>query len=103
LGEVQAGTKKHIRRKLQGKFGESPLIFPDDNGKLLVIPDNLKITTLAAEPMRTKGELNSLKEGNSDPLQRIRKAAVYIRAELKKSQAQANSFPNRISENPCSW
>jgi len=87
---VQASTKKHIRRKLQGEFEESLLIFTDDNGKLLVIHDNLKITTRAAEQMRTKGELNSLKEGNSDPLQLIQKAAVYIRAELTKSQAQAN-------------
>ena len=76
--EVQASTKKHIRRKLQGEFGESLLIFPDDTGKLLVIPDNLKITTLAAEQMRMKGELNSLKRGNTDPLQLIRKAAVYL-------------------------
>ena len=88
--EVQVSTKKHIRCKLQGEFGESLLIFPDDTGKLLVIPDNLKITTLAAEQMRMKGELNSLKEGNTDPSQLIRKAAIHIRAELKKSEAQAN-------------
>jgi len=37
-----------------------------------------------------KGELNTLKESNSDPLQLIRKAAVYIRSQLKKFQAQAN-------------
>ena len=80
-------TMKHIWHKLQGEFGEGLLIFPDDNGKLLVIPDNLKITTLAAQQTRMEGELNSLKEGNSDPLQLIRKAAVYIRAELKKCQA----------------
>ena len=103
--EVQASTKKHIQRKLQGEFGESLLIFPDDTGKLLVIPDNLKITTLAAKQMRMKGELNSPKEGNTDPLQLIQKAAVYIRAELKKSEAEANlgwskqtfdPFPNGI-------
>ena len=88
--EVQVSTKKHIRRKLQGEFGESLLIFPDDTRKLLVIPDNLKITTLAAEEMRMKGELNPLKEGNTDPSQLIRKAAVHTRAELKKSEAQAN-------------
>ena len=69
--EVQVSTKKHIRRKLQGEFGERLLIFPDDTGKLIVIPDNLKITTLAAEQMRMKGELNSLKEGNTDPSQLI--------------------------------
>ena len=94
--EVHASTATHIWRKLQGEFGESVLISPADNGKLLVIPDNLKTTTLAAEQMRMKGELNSLKEGNSDPLQLIRKAAVYIRSELKKSQAQANlGWPQR--------
>ena len=69
--EVQANTKKYIRRKLQGEFVESLLTFPDDNGKLHVIPDNLKITTLAEEQMRMKGELNSLKEGTSDLLQLI--------------------------------
>ena len=40
---------------LDWEFGESLLIFPDDTGKLLVIPDNLKTTTLAAEQMRIKG------------------------------------------------
>lgn len=66
------------------------MIFPDDNGKLLVIPDNLKITTLAAEQMRMKGELKSLKEGNSEPLKLVQKAALFIRDQLKKSQEQAN-------------
>ena len=58
--EVKVSTKKHIWRKLQGEFRESLLILPDDTGKLLVIPDNLKITTLGAEHIRLKGELNSL-------------------------------------------
>ena len=98
--EVQASTKKHIRRKLQGEFGESLLIFPDDIGKLLVIPDNLKITTLAAKQMRMKGELNSPKEGNTDPLQLIQKAAVYIRAELKKSEAEATLVGQNKPLNP---
>ena len=74
--EVQASTKKHIRRKLQGEFKESLLIFPNDTGKLFVIPDNLKITALAAEYMRLKGELNSIKEDDTDLLQLIRKAAA---------------------------
>ncbi|XP_078353848.1 uncharacterized protein LOC144638526 [Oculina patagonica] len=88
--DVQASTKKHIRRKLEGEFGESLLIFPDDNGKLLIIPDNLKITTLAAEQMRMKGELKSMKEGKSDPLQLVKKTALYVRDELKKSQDEAH-------------
>lgn len=87
--EVQASAKKHIGRKLQGELKESLPISPDDTGKLLVIPDNLKITMLAAEHMGLKGELNSLKD-NTDPLQLIRKAVAYIRAELKKSEAKAN-------------
>ena len=49
--------------------------------------------------MRMKGELNSLKEGNTDPSQLIRKAAVHIRAKLKKSEAQANlGWPPRPQE-----
>lgn len=76
IHEVQASTTEHIRRKLQGEFGESLLIFSDDNGRLLVMPDNPKITALAAEQMRMKSQLDSLKKNNSDPFQLTQKAAL---------------------------
>lgn len=88
--DVQPHTKKHIRRRIEEEFGESLLIFPDDRGKLLVLPDNLKITALAAEQMQMKGELKYLKERSSAPSKLVQKAALYIRDELKASQKLAN-------------
>ena len=35
--KMQESSKKHIRHKLESEFGESLLIFPDDNG----IPNRL--------------------------------------------------------------
>ena len=37
----QLRTPAHIRRKIEAEFGSTLEIFPDDNGKLLVMPVNL--------------------------------------------------------------
>ena len=39
--DVKASTKKHIRRKLMTEFGSVIHFLSDDEGKLLVYPDNL--------------------------------------------------------------
>ena len=54
--EVWLGTKKHIRRKLEAEFGESLSIFPDNNGKLLVVPDSLDIKNQSSQLMSIKKE-----------------------------------------------
>ena len=59
-------TKKHIRRKLETEFGESLSIFPDNNGKLLVVPDSLDIKNLLSQLMSIKKELDSLRENSSE-------------------------------------
>ena len=96
--DVQASTKKHIRRKLQGEFGESLLIFPDNNGKVIVIPDYLKITTLAGEQVRMKVQLNSLKKGNSDPLQLITRQPFTLELSLRnlKHKQALDNYRNWI-------
>ena len=38
---LSESTKKHIRRKIEAEFGSTIEIFPDEKGKLLVMPGNL--------------------------------------------------------------
>ena len=62
LGEVKASTKKHIHRKIKGEFGESIHVIPDEQGKLLVYPDNLSMSQLVQENQRLKEELLATKQ-----------------------------------------
>jgi len=38
---LKSGTKKNIRRRLESELGNSIHIFPNDSGKLLLVPDSL--------------------------------------------------------------
>jgi hypothetical protein len=49
LEEVKTSTKKHIHRKLKNEFGDSIHMLPDENGKILVYPDNLTLIALVKE------------------------------------------------------
>ena len=94
--EIRANTKKHIRRKLEGEFGTSLVIFPNDNGKLIIIPYNLRATKLAGELAKMEREIKSLKE-DSDPLDLVGKAALYISDEMKKTQEELNlEWPQKL-------
>ena len=46
VNDAKPSTKKHIRRKLEAKFGDALHSIPDDKGKLLVYPDNLSVPEL---------------------------------------------------------
>ena len=54
---VRESTKKHIRRKVESEFGSSIHIFPDDKGKLIVVPDSMTISDIAKLYQATKQEL----------------------------------------------
>ena len=41
IERLSESTKKHIRRKIEAEFGSTIEIFPDEKGKLLVMPGNL--------------------------------------------------------------
>ncbi|KAK0133346.1 hypothetical protein N1851_031143 [Merluccius polli] len=56
--QVKGSTKKHIRRKLEREFGGALHIFPDDNGKLLLYPDNLSLRKLVKENHNLKNIVN---------------------------------------------
>ena len=42
--QVKESAKKYTRQKLDSEFGGVLHIFPDDNGKLLLYPDNLSMS-----------------------------------------------------------
>lgn len=49
LQKLSESTKKHMRRKIEGEFGSSLDIFPNSNGKLLVLPCNLSLRETVKE------------------------------------------------------
>ena len=50
-------TKKHIRRKLESELGESVDIFPDNEGKLLMVPDSVSFNDVVLENQMLQNEL----------------------------------------------
>jgi hypothetical protein len=71
-------TKKHTRRKLESEFGDSLCII-SQNGKLLVMPDNLTREELAKENAKLQAELNMYKGKDSDMEMLVSRAALYLR------------------------
>ena len=63
---VKLSTKKHILRKLKTEFGESIHVLHEDNGRVLLYPDNLTTADLEKENQALKDELNTLKQNVSN-------------------------------------
>ena len=43
IERIRDSTKKHIRRRLEAELVDSVQIFPDDKGKLLMVPDSVTL------------------------------------------------------------
>lgn len=50
-------TRKHIRRRLECELGDSVQIFPDDKGKLLMVPDSASLQDVVLENQGLRREL----------------------------------------------
>ena len=82
--DIKDHTKKHIRRRLESEFGYSLCII-NDNGKLLVMPDNLTREELAKQNIALTEKLNIL-EGDEKSVEKLLvKAALHLRNEVKGS------------------
>ena len=44
---LKTATKRNIRRRLESELGNSVHIFPNDFGKLLLVPDSLSFKMLS--------------------------------------------------------
>jgi len=54
IEKLDISTRKHIKRKIDAEFGSSLEIFPDNKGKLLVIPEDLSLKEMAKAYVTTK-------------------------------------------------
>ncbi len=43
VGVIRDSTRKHIRRRLESELANSIHIYPDDKGKLLMVPDSVQL------------------------------------------------------------
>jgi hypothetical protein len=83
--EIKMQTKKHMRRKLKSEFGESLHMLSDDNGRLLVIPDNLSIEALVKDNIRPMEQLEYVDHKDNAELL-IKKSGCQIRADIKNME-----------------
>lgn len=90
--DIKPSTRTHIRRKLEREFGSSIHIFPDDKGKLLLVPDNLSVFELAKMYHATKQELERWRKKSTDDNSVIDKASSIMRASIKSMDNQ-NVWP----------
>lgn len=68
--KLQESTKKYLREKLESEFGSTLEIFPDEKGKLLVIPANLDIKETVKKMVNLEKEVMSFKS-QAKEMQRI--------------------------------
>lgn len=83
-GNLRAYTKKHIRRTLESELGDSVDIFPDDKGKLLMVPDSVSLEDVVLENQTLHRELRvwTSKVTNSNKI--IDQSSRQIRSAIKK-------------------
>ena len=79
---MSEATRKHIRRKIEAEFGSILLIFPDDKGKLIVVPDNLSVEDIVKMNMAMKKELDILKHHSSNIDKIIDQSPTYIHKSI---------------------
>ena len=80
--KLSEATRKHIRRKIEAEFGSILLIFPDDKGKLIVVPQNLSVEDIVKMNLVMKKELDILKHHSSDIGKIIDQSSTYIRKSI---------------------
>ena len=82
VDKLNESTKKHIRRKIEAEFGSALEIFPNDNGKLLIISKNLNRQETVKVNVALKKELEILKSKSTDVKQVIDQCSAYIRRAI---------------------
>jgi hypothetical protein len=75
-------TRKHIRRHIHAEFGSALEIFPDNKGKLLVIPGNFSLKEIVKTHVTMKKELDILRSHSLDIQKIIDQSSMYIRKSI---------------------
>lgn len=88
---LKTATKKNIRRKLESELGNSIHIFPNDSGKLLLVPDSLSFKDVVHDDDNLRKELAIWKVKLSDANKITDQASSQIREVI------------RIDTKPTAW
>ena len=80
--DVKQQTKNHIRRKLDADFGDSLHFISEENGRVLVYPDNLSLAQALRDNFILKDKIQEL-ESTNDIRNIIKQSAVHIRGQIK--------------------
>ena len=80
--KLSEATRKHIRRKIEAEFGSILLIFPDDKGKLIVVPDNLSVADIVEMNLAMKKDHDILKHRSSHIDKIVDQSSTYIRKAI---------------------
>ena len=91
--EVKASTKKHIRRKLMTELGNVIHIISDDEGKLLVYPDNLTLGKVILENKTLHEKLEKLQQSESDMDAIVQRTAQHLRQDIQEQEVQTTWPP----------
>lgn len=83
LDQVRETTKKHFRRSLEREFKDGITVFPDDKGKLLVMPSVLTKMDLARENVKLTEQLETMQH-ESQIESKLDAAALCIRECVMK-------------------
>ena len=80
--EVKDSTKKNIKRNILKYLGNSLSVYPDNKGKLLIVPHTVSEETVVKENQRLKEELDPWKsKSNVDNL--IDLASNHLRSKIR--------------------
>lgn len=80
--KLSEATRKHIRRKIEAEFGSVLLIFPDDKGKLIVVPQNLSVEDIVKMNLAMKKEPEILTHYSNDIDTIIEQSSSYNRKSI---------------------
>ena len=104
---LRDSTRKHIHRTLKYELGDSVQIFPDNKGKLLMVPDSVSLQDVVLENQGLRRELEIWKAKVTDFNKIIDLTSSQIRSAIKKDMAptpwpyhpsdvNSNAIPNQL-------
>ena len=81
---LKDSTKKNVRRRLESELKGSVDIFPDTNGKLLMVPASISLKDVVLENKTLHRELELLKTKSKNVNKIIDQASSHIRSAIKQ-------------------
>ena len=99
-GAIRESTRTHFRRTLERQFPAAIQIFPNDDGKLVVISSSLTIEQVVKRNIALQNEVDDLKSKLKETAL-IDNAAAVIRSEIQSTHYENPwpYYPSDVDEN----